>query len=70
MNMAIAFDQLGNASINGNIDNTVSGRLGAKIKAKKANRLEKKFDHLLSVFDPSKGSHSINSIEECEKSII
>ena len=64
--MAISFDQLGNTAINGNQDNTVSGRLGYKIKSGKANRLEKVFCKILSLFDPTSKTHCVSSIEDDE----
>ena len=68
--MAVSFDQLGNTSINGNEDNTVSGRLGYKIESGKANCCEKLFCRILSLFDPTSKTHCISSIEDDEKNKI
>ena len=66
MLMAVSFDQLGNTSINGNQDNTVSGRLGYKIKIGESNGAERLFCKILSMFDPTTKTHCISSIENDE----
>jgi hypothetical protein len=68
--MGTAYDQAGNKAINGNQDNTVSGRLGYKIVKNKATWNEKLFDKLLSEYDPSTWNHGIDSIENDEHNVI
>lgn len=66
VNMASSTDQVGNTAINGNQDNTVSGRLGYKKKMEKANCCEKLFCRILSYLDPTSKTHCISSIEQDE----
>ena len=68
--MASSTDQVGNTAINGNMDNTVSGRLGYKIKSGKANCCEKLFCRILSYLDPTTKTHCISSIEDDERNVI
>ena len=68
--MASSLDQVGNTAINGNQDNTVSGRLGYKIKMGKANCCEKLFCRILSMYDPTSNTHCISSIEDDERNVI
>lgn len=68
--LAVSADQTANAAVNGNMDNTFSGRLGVKILLRMANAIEKRFDYLLSYFDPTSKHHSIDSIEPDEKAVI
>ena len=70
INMASSSDQLGNTAINGNQDNTVSGRLGYKIKSGKANCCEKLFCRILSLLDPTTKTHCVSSIEDDERNVI
>ena len=68
--MASSTDQVGNTAINGNMDNTVSGRLGYKIKSGKANCCEKLFCRILSLLDPTTKTHCVSSIEDDERNVI
>lgn len=63
-NILIATDQLANALIGGDPDETISSRLG---KCSRAGCRACRFAcRILSVFDPRPGDHCIASLEEDE----
>jgi hypothetical protein len=65
----IAIDQLYNGLTGGNIDQTISGRLGQRIEMGKASKAELLLCKVLSWIDPSSDRHCISSIERDEKYI-
>ena len=62
----IGIDQLFNALLGGNPDETISGRIGKRIQAGSASKIEVMLCKLLSIvlFDPK---HCVTSIELDEK---
>lgn len=61
--MAVSLDQTGNTALGGDMDNTMSGRLGEKIVNGTSTALEVRLCRALSVIDPTTKTHCISSIE-------
>ena len=63
-NIAVSLDQLGNTAMGGDEDNTLSGRLGSKIKSGNSLHPENRICYILSQLDKTTNTHCIASIEE------
>jgi len=66
-NLLIAIDQLFNALLGGNPDQTLSGRMGRRIQQGRATKLEVWLCKILSKIDPYTDRHCIESIDKDEK---
>ena len=66
-NLLISIDQLLNALLGGNPDETISGRMGVRIREGRATRFERLLCRLLSKIDPTTKRHCVESIDEDEE---
>ena len=64
--VAIGFDQVANACLDGNEDHTISGRIGHRIETGKATKAEIWLCKLLTKLDPRTNAHCVESIEHDE----
>jgi hypothetical protein len=62
-NLGVGVDQLFNAILGGNPDQTVSGRLGKRIQEGKATKFEIVLCRILSFLDPYTNRHCVDSID-------
>lgn len=66
MKIVISIDQTGNALLGGNMDQTISGRMGRRIEEGKASKIEIWICHALSAIDGRTDRHCVYSIERDE----
>ena len=65
-NISVGIDQLFNTILAGNPDQTISGRLGKRIKEGKATKFELVLCRILSFLDPYTNRHCVDSIDKNE----